>query len=108
MNANQLALPAPDQDPPETAWTPRAELLYDQGQITANQATEDLDKASVPDYEAIPEPAEPIEVPEQPATPQEPREPNKRKLPKANTSRLRAARDMRPDLKPFPYGTKED
>lgn len=94
MNANKLAQPSPDQDPPERAWTPRAERLYDQGEITA--------------YEATPEPAEPIEVPEQPATPQEPREPKRRKLPIANNSRLRAARDMRPDLKPFPYGTKED
>jgi len=88
----------PTEGTTETAPEQRAYTVEASGQLVLEYETR-------PDPE--PEAAEPASSTPRPATPP-PARPRGWRRPRATTTRQKAARDSRPDLKPWPYGSRED
>ncbi len=110
---------AADASQGENNWTPEEEKEWEQGYINGTQATLHSRDAlldpmpsgtddTMPPPAEDPEPERSLSRPGGPAPPPAKKEVKFREKPPAHTSRAKAARDTRPDLKPFPYGTMDD
>lgn len=94
---------APEERPIDTPPERKAHAIEASGQLVLEYETR-------PDAESEPKRPQPARQ-RRPAAPQPsatPARPRGWKRPKARTARQKAARDSRPDLKPWPYGSRED
>ena len=98
---------AAKDSPDEEQWNEHAEGLYEHGEISAFEAS--LMSSTIPLLpNIVPEPEDLVPPAGlRPLSEPAPTETKFRAKPPARTSREKAAADSRPDLKPFPYGTKD-